>query len=41
MFYRKIRLNVVSFACLRGVEKCVEKAKNLYNQWMMNATVNP
>jgi UDP-glucose 4-epimerase len=38
--FRKIRTSVVSFACLRGVEESVEKAKNFYNQWMMNETVN-
>jgi hypothetical protein len=40
MYFRKIRTSVVSFACLRGVEESVEKAKNFYNQWMMNETVN-
>jgi hypothetical protein len=40
-YFRKIRTSVVSFACLRGVEECVEKAKNRYKQWMMNEAVNP
>ena len=40
-FFRYVRSNVVSFACLRGVPECVEEAKKRYNEWMLNETVNP
>ena len=40
-YYRKIRANVVSFACLRGVTECIDKAKERYSSWMDDESYNP
>ena len=37
---RLLRTTAISFACTRGVDACVTKAKALYAEWMANEAVN-
>jgi len=38
---RQLRTNTVSFACLRGVSECIEKAKLNFNNWTLDENINP
>ena len=38
---RLLRVNVVSFSCLRGLPECVKKAKYFYNDFMIQEDKNP
>ena len=37
---RQLRTAVISFACSRGINHCVSKAKSYYSQWMANENSN-
>lgn len=39
-FLSRLRTSVLKFACNQGLEECVNKARNLYAEWMQNPLEN-